>query len=132
MSEPTSSRTFLAEAQARLQRQRQELRARIAAELDGSGREDQAALAAEVHDRGEESLVNALAGVHYAGVAHDLDEARDVEAALARVAVRSYGVCVDCSSPIAEARLVAYPTAKRCRSCQEQHEQQVLRGRTVA
>jgi DnaK suppressor protein len=122
MSESTSSRSFLAEAQARLRRQRQDLRERIAAELGDSRHGDQATLATEVHDRGEESLLDALAGVHYAGVAHDLEEARDVEAALARIAAGSYGSCVDCTSPIAEARLAAYPTAKRCRSCQERYE----------
>ena len=132
MSETSPSRRFLVESRARLQRQRQTLKERIGAETGASGREDQAALASEAHDRGEESLVNALAGVHYAGVAHDLEEARDVEAALVRLADGSYGSCVDCGAVISEARLVAYPTAKRCRLCQEQHERQALRRRAVS
>ena len=122
MFDRTASSSFLAQARLRLERQRQDLRERIAAGLGDSGREEQVALTAGPHDRGEESLVNALMGVHYAGVAHDLEEARDVEAALARVGEGSYGFCTECAMEIPEARLAAYPSAKRCRTCQERHE----------
>lgn len=128
MSQTRPARDFLDQARARLQSHRQELRERIAAQTGAEQREAQAALAAEVHDRGEESLVNLLAGVHYAGIAHDLEEARDVEAALRRVTEGSYGFCLDCSLVISEARLVAYPTAKRCRTCQESHEAVAVAG----
>lgn len=123
MYDRTATRAaLLAQARERLLRQRQALRQRLAAEMGDSGRRDRAALAGEAHDRGEESLVNALADVYYAGVEHDRVEAQDVEAALARIDSGRYGFCVDCALPVAEARLAAYPTAKRCRSCQEQHE----------
>lgn len=42
----------------------------------------------------------------------------DAEAALARVADGSYGLCIACGAPIAEARLRALPTASRCIDCE--------------
>lgn len=41
----------------------------------------------------------------------------DVDAALARLAERTYGACVDCGEPIAPARLEALPAAARCVRC---------------
>jgi DnaK suppressor protein len=46
-----------------------------------------------------------------------------IDAALQRVADGSYGLCVDCGTPIATARLHANPTAMRCVTCQARAEQ---------
>ena len=46
-----------------------------------------------------------------------------IDAALQRVADGSYGLCVDCGTPIATARLHANPTAMRCVACQARAEQ---------
>jgi DnaK suppressor protein len=35
-----------------------------------------------------------------------------------------YGICNDCQTAIDFPRLLAYPTALRCMSCQERHEQE--------
>lgn len=45
---------------------------------------------------------------------------RDVEDALERVRAGTYGRCTSCGEEIAEARLRALPTARRCIGC-EQH-----------
>jgi DnaK suppressor protein len=45
-----------------------------------------------------------------------------IDAALARVANGTYGICIDCDDPIAVPRLRAYPAALRCASCQERSE----------
>jgi DnaK suppressor protein len=51
-------------------------------------------------------------------LAADLQESLDdVEQALRRVAEGTYGVCERCGKPIAEARLEAMPTARRCLDC---------------
>lgn len=42
-----------------------------------------------------------------------------IEAALVRIDSEEYGVCMDCGSPIAGARLDAIPWAVRCIGCQE-------------
>jgi len=46
---------------------------------------------------------------------HELDE---IDAAQARLAAGTYGVCERCVKPIPLARLRALPTARHCLSCQ--------------
>ncbi len=55
---------------------------------------------------------------------HRLDEVND---ALARLEVGTYGVCEGCARPIPLARLRAMPTARYCVECQAVEE----RGRTA-
>ena len=55
-------------------------------------------------------------------MARDAAELQDILAAEARIAVGSYGTCVDCDEPIPHPRLAAYPTAKRCLRCQQIRE----------
>lgn len=45
-----------------------------------------------------------------------------VDAALQRIADGNYGVCVDCGSDIAAARLHAAPETPRCLNCQDKFE----------
>lgn len=53
---------------------------------------------------------------------HELQSLADVMAARRRIADASYGTCTDCGEEIPDARLMAYPTAKRCIDCQRRHE----------
>lgn len=73
-------------------------------------------------DAGDESLASVLTDITNADVIRDADELQDIFAAEARMTAGSYGVCIDCDEPIRYARLVAYPTAKRCFACQQAHE----------
>ena len=54
---------------------------------------------------------------------HETAELGDIQAALQRIEAGTYGVCTDCGGSITEARLRAYPTAKRCIACQTLKEQ---------
>jgi RNA polymerase-binding protein DksA len=47
----------------------------------------------------------------------------EIDAALARIGSGTYGLCVHCARPIAEARLVALPYATRCIDCKRAEEQ---------
>lgn len=40
-----------------------------------------------------------------------------IRAALARIAAGTYGMCLGCGEPIAEARLAAVPSAPLCQRC---------------
>ena len=51
-----------------------------------------------------------------------LNELARIEAARARAAEGSYGLCSDCGDPIPFGRLQASPTALRCAECQGRHE----------
>lgn len=79
-------------------------------------------LAGRVHDAEEESLADLLTDVNLAEISREVQEVRDIDAAMRRIADRTYGSCVDCGDPIDSARLEAYPTAKRCLGCQRDHE----------
>lgn len=50
-------------------------------------------------------------------------EMEEIQAALARIDVGTYGVCEACGEAIRPARLEALPMARRCVPCQERVEQ---------
>ena len=51
-----------------------------------------------------------------------INELRDIEAAMRRLNVGAYGVCIECDDELEVERLRAYPTAKRCLPCQQNYE----------
>jgi len=59
---------------------------------------------------------------------HARMELADIAAARRRLADQSFGTCVDCGEDIPQARLLAYPTAKRCMACQRLREAPGVRG----
>lgn len=106
----------------RLKKRREELRDIIHAELAGSQQEDFAELAGMVHDTGDESFAELVRGIKLTNRARELEEIQDVEVALERITNGAYGACVECHDDIAYERLDAYPTAKRCITCQSRRE----------
>lgn len=85
-------------------------RADMAAEHDVRSFDDRAQA---VSERADEFAMNE----------HETAELGDIEAALERIQMGTYGQCTDCGVTIAPARLNAYPTAKRCIGCQTVAEQ---------
>jgi RNA polymerase-binding protein DksA len=73
-------------------------------------------------DAGDTSVATLLSDVPFAEVARDAAEIRDINAAQARIAAGTYGICIDCGRPIGRQRLEAYPTAKRCIEDQQRRE----------
>lgn len=89
----------------------QELRARIA-HIEGRLADP---LSADGPDRAIElELDDALDSVEV----ELLKELREIDAALARFAAGTYGLCTACGEPIDLARLEALPTARRCMACE--------------
>ena len=76
----------------------------------------------EPADSADQATGDALADLNLAIIDRHVREIRDIEAARARIADGSFGSCVDCGNDIGFERLLAYPTAKRCFACQQQHE----------
>jgi DnaK suppressor protein len=68
------------------------------------------------------AAANSARDLELAMDAHESAEIDAVEAALLRIEDGSYGACVDCAAPLAEARLKAAPEASRCIHCQEKLE----------
>ena len=58
--------------------------------------------------------------------AYSSQRAAEVGKALCRLVEGAYGVCVDCSRNIPEARLSAKPEAARCLECQSAREGQLV------
>jgi DnaK suppressor protein len=73
-------------------------------------------------DKGDEAVADTLVDTDNAIIGMHLQEIDDLNAALDRIQAGAYGVCIDCDSEIDFERLSAYPTAKRCISCQRLHE----------
>ena len=109
-------------AEQRLLERAAELRADIRRELLKHNAEHYADLAGEITDRSEESVADLLVDVNLAEISRDVDELRDVEAALERVGDGSYGVCAECGANIEHDRLTAVPAASRCYGCQVEFE----------
>jgi len=106
----------------RLQDRFMEVRREITAELLRADESRYGDLAGRVHDFADESLADLLVDIELASIDRHVQEIRDIDAALLRIAEGSYGECSDCAEPIAVARLEAYPTARRCIVCQTAHE----------
>jgi DnaK suppressor protein len=98
------------------------LRAKIREALLRSDTETYGELAGRVHDAEEESLADLLTDVNLAEIAREVQEVRDIDVAMRRIADHTYGSCIDCGEAIDPARLQAYPTAKRCLTCEREHE----------
>ena len=99
-----------------------DLREEIRIELLESDEEQYADLAGQVHDLEEQSVADLLVDVDLAIVDMHIDEIRDIDAALMRIASADYGVCEKCGGDIEIERLEVYPTARRCHPCQALHE----------
>jgi DnaK suppressor protein len=113
------------------------LRASLATLRDSLGEhlrksdDDRARLLADrVRDEEDESVADLIVDLDLAEVDNDIEELRDVEAALERIKAGAYGVCVTCQGAIPYERLTAYPTAKRCIRCQTIHEKTYAHKRT--
>ena len=75
-----------------------------------------------VGDAGDESVVRMMTDLHLQEAGRDLEELRDIDAALQRIEAGGYGDCEECGNEIGYPRLEAQPTAIRCVQCQSQHE----------
>ncbi len=107
-----------------------QLRAQIHDALLRSDAEQYSKLAGEVHDMEDQALADVLVDLDLAEVSHHIQELRDIDAALRRIALLTYGTCVSCGEPIEPRRLEAYPTAKRCFACQTSREHRPMAPRT--
>ncbi|HEU0201866.1 MAG TPA: TraR/DksA family transcriptional regulator [Burkholderiaceae bacterium] len=107
---------------ATLVRRLAELRHEISEEVAVEATERYRDIAGEVVDIGDESIAAEITGTDNVIIGRHVDEVRDIEGALARIDAATYGRCIDCGTEVDYARLIAYPTAKRCEACQAVHE----------
>jgi DnaK suppressor protein len=116
---PTRLKAFKQALETRLERAYEEIRGKLLQSDD----ERYIELAGTVHDLEEASVADLLADINLAVIDLNIDEVREIEAALLRIGAGTYGVCDSCQGAIEPERLRAHPTALRCHRCQERHEQ---------
>ena len=108
-------------------------RARLKAELESRRTALRVEVKAQLAGSGDEwGVADGLAELDLAEVRHVLADLTEVDAALVRMREGSYGDCADCGIAIAPARLLAYPTARRCVSCQDAYEKKASGPRLTA
>jgi DnaK suppressor protein len=78
----------------------------------------------QVRDFEEQSVDDFVQEVDFALMQMKSETLRKIDDAIQRLEHGSYGICVECGSEIAPARLQAVPFAELCRSCQEVKERQ--------
>lgn len=71
---------------------------------------------------GDEAAADTIVDTDNAVIGLHLEKAIDLNAALDRIQSGVYGVCIDCGESNSYERMSAYPTAKRCVSCQYMRE----------
>lgn len=112
----------LKELRTALEQRHEALRGEIRDELLASDQQHFIDLAGQVHDLEEESVADLLVDLDLAIIDMHINEIRDIEAAIRRLQVGAYGVCIECDDEVEVARLRAFPTAKRCLPCQQNYE----------
>lgn len=120
MVSSSTERTAMEQLVAQLRAHRSELAALIEDRLHQHGLEhhDEAALPRRGEDTDDEAAAETQRSADVINLARVTAELAQADAALARVAAGSYGLCVDCDEPIQPARLSAHPAALRCAECQ--------------
>ena len=79
-----------------------------------------------VADSGDEAVADLISDIENAELSRDLQELREIDAALARLREAGYGTCANCSGEIAIDRLRHEPAARRCFDCQSVYERTFL------
>jgi RNA polymerase-binding transcription factor DksA len=110
------------ELQGAIEQRRTSLIAELRDDVERVRRDRFEDLAGAAPDPGDESVATLIADLGHADMERDLSELRALEAARARLADGSYGVCAECGGDIGVERLRANPAAVRCVHCQRVHE----------
>jgi RNA polymerase-binding transcription factor len=87
-------------------------------------------LAGEVPDFSDQATATSLIDFEHELARRNADAIRQVDDALSRIGSRRFGSCIDCGDDIGFARLMAFPTAQRCVTCQGLHERTYAVGAT--
>ncbi|MCS7101998.1 MAG: TraR/DksA C4-type zinc finger protein [Burkholderiaceae bacterium] len=113
----------------RLRALRAEVAAALAAHLhqDGDERRAEAGLPRRAEETDDDAAAEAARQMDIAQLSHATAELAEIDAALARIAEGTYGICIDCGGPVGRARLQVQPMAVRCAPCQGQHERRLRR-----
>lgn len=77
----------------------------------------------EVQDTADQAFSSSLEDISISLHNNELEEYNMIRKALDMIESGTYGICSECNNPISEKRLMMYPNATRCVSCQEALEE---------
>ena len=77
----------------------------------------------QVQDPGDQALASTMESLRNSLQDSRIEEYHRIINAMKMIDDGTYGLCIDCQSPISEKRLKLYPNATRCLSCQELFEE---------
>jgi DnaK suppressor protein len=112
------ARSTVEEFQRRLRRARREVWRTVVRTDEELATLEAHQAGAPIEDAGTSTVAGVLSRIDGAG-RHLLDE---IDAAQARLAAGTFGVCEGCGKPIPLTRLRAMPTARRCVACERAAE----------
>jgi len=122
------SAKMIRQLEAQLKVQRSAMLDAVRAELVRGDQQSYATIAGEVPDVGDQATAallidfdNEIARRH--GVAM-----RNIDEALTRIRKPYFGICTDCGDDIGVDRLMVFPTATRCVTCQGMREKTYAHG----
>ena len=118
----TLTRKELDELERALNERREALEAESHEDAEESRGEVFSETAGPVGDSGDQAMADLIADLENAELSRDLQELKEIEAALARLREGGYGVCIDCRREIDLERLRSKPAASRCFDCQRMFE----------
>jgi DnaK suppressor protein len=118
----TLTREQLQELERALTQRRESLEAETHADAAKSREDVFSETTGPVTDTGDEAAADIISDVDNAELSRDLQELREVEAALALMRDGGYGTCADCGGEIDLERLHREPAARRCIDCQSVRE----------
>jgi DnaK suppressor protein len=73
----------------------------------------------QVQDPGDQAMASTMEEINISLQNNERNEYDMILKALDMIDKGMYGKCLECSNPIAEKRLLMYPNATRCLTCQE-------------
>ena len=116
----------LHELKGALTRRREALEAEAHADAAKAREDVYSQTTGPVADAGDQASADLISDVENAELSRDLQELREIDAALARMVEGKYGICIDCGAEIGPERLHRQPAAKRCFNCQRVFEKTFL------
>lgn len=123
MESNVNKQSTLAKHERALRERKRALELEIIATCQQADSDCYAQIASRMSDNEDRALAQLLAERNSAAVAREVDEMSNIDDALKRLESNAYGFCCQCGTPIPDERLLVYPTATRCVTCQRAVEQ---------
>jgi RNA polymerase-binding transcription factor DksA len=119
---------MIRQLERQLQKQRSAMLDAVRAELLRGDQQSYATIAGEVPDVGDQATAALLTDFDNEIARRHGVQMRELDNALRRIKEPCFGICPDCGDDIGIERLIAFPTAVRCVTCQGMREKTYAHG----